>query len=93
MKPSYPKLIVAGLTGLYFLSIAYDPMQGSLLDIVDLPIHETGHLVFRIFGEFMGIAKASASSARSRGSITDSSATVSNASSRSRIPITRGRGG
>lgn len=59
MKPSYPKLIFAGLAGLYFLSIAYDPIQGSLLDIVDLPIHETGHLIFRILGEFMGIAGGS----------------------------------
>lgn len=59
MKPSYPKLIFAAIAGLYFLSIAYDPMQGSLLDIVDLPIHETGHLIFRILGEFMGIAGGS----------------------------------
>ncbi|HYW09618.1 MAG TPA: hypothetical protein VE913_21830, partial [Longimicrobium sp.] len=26
----------------------------GLLDSVDLPIHETGHLVFAPFGEFMG---------------------------------------
>jgi hypothetical protein len=41
---------------IYFLWIAYAPMQGSFLDMVDLPIHETGHLVFRIFGEFIGVA-------------------------------------
>jgi hypothetical protein len=34
-------------------------MQGSFLDHVDLAIHETGHLVFRLFGEFMGIAGGS----------------------------------
>lgn len=34
-------------------------MQGSFLDLVDLPIHETGHLIFRLFGEFMGIAGGS----------------------------------
>ncbi len=34
-------------------------MQGSFLDIVDLPIHETGHLIFRLFGEFMMIAGGS----------------------------------
>ena len=34
-------------------------MQGSFLDNVDLPIHETGHLIFRILGEFMGIAGGS----------------------------------
>lgn len=59
MKISYPKLIFAALLGLYFLSIVYNPMNGSLLDIVDLPIHETGHLLFRPFGEFMMIAGGS----------------------------------
>lgn len=34
-------------------------MQGSFLDNVDLPIHEFGHLLFRILGEFMGIAGGS----------------------------------
>ena len=30
--------------------------RGTLLDAVDLPIHETGHLVFGPFGEFIGFA-------------------------------------
>lgn len=59
MQPSYPKLIFAVLLSAYFLWIAYDPMQGSFLDNVDLAIHETGHLLFRLFGEFMGIAGGS----------------------------------
>ncbi|MEO7539130.1 MAG: hypothetical protein ABIV21_03840 [Pyrinomonadaceae bacterium] len=59
MRPNFPKLIGAGLASVYFLWIAWDPMQGSFLDNVDLPIHETGHLLFRIFGEFMGIAGGS----------------------------------
>lgn len=59
MHISYPKLIVAGLLTIYFLSVAYAPMQGSFLDLVDLPIHETGHLIFRLFGEFMMIAGGS----------------------------------
>lgn len=59
MKVNYPKLIFAILLSIYFLWIAYDPMQGSFLDSVDLPIHETGHLLFRIFGEFMMIAGGS----------------------------------
>jgi hypothetical protein len=59
VKPSYPKLIFAGLMSIYFVWIAYDPMQGSFLDLVDLPIHETGHLLFRPFGEFMSIAGGS----------------------------------
>jgi len=59
MQPNFPKLIFAIVLTLYFLWIAYDPMQGSFLDLVDLPIHETGHLVFRPFGEFMSIAGGS----------------------------------
>jgi hypothetical protein len=59
MRPSYPKLIFAAVLAVYFLSIAYDPIRGSFLDLVDLPIHETGHLVFRLFGEFMGVAGGS----------------------------------
>src|SRR3954454_7232411 len=56
---NYAKLVFAVLLGLYFLWIALDPMQGSFLDNVDLPIHETGHLLFRILGEFMMIAGGS----------------------------------
>jgi hypothetical protein len=59
MQPNYPKLVFAVLMTLYFLWIAFDPMQGSFLDIVDLPIHETGHLLFRPFGEFMMVAGGS----------------------------------
>lgn len=59
MQPNYPKLILAALFVIYFLWIAYDPMQGSFLDSVDLPIHETGHLVFRPFGQFIMVAGGS----------------------------------
>ena len=59
MKPNVPKLIFAIAATLYVLWIAYDPMQGSFLDNVDLPIHETGHLLFRPFGEFMMVAGGS----------------------------------
>lgn len=59
MQVSYPKLIFAVILTVYFLWIAYTPMQGSFLDLVDLPIHETGHLLFRLFGEFMMIAGGS----------------------------------
>ncbi len=59
MRPNVPKLIFAALLSLYFLWIAWDPMQGCFLDIVDLPIHETGHLLFRPFGEFMMVAGGS----------------------------------
>lgn len=59
MQINYPKLIFAALMSLYFLSIAYNPLAGCFLDIVDLPIHETGHLLFRMFGEFMMVAGGS----------------------------------
>jgi hypothetical protein len=59
MRPNYPKLIFAGVLAVYFLWIAYNPMAGSFLDMVDLPIHETGHLLFRPFGEFMMVAGGS----------------------------------
>ena len=59
MRLNVPKLIFAGLLSIYFLSIARDPMQGSFLDNVDLPIHETGHLLFRPFGEFLMVAGGS----------------------------------
>jgi hypothetical protein len=59
MLPNYPKLIFAIVLTIYFFWIAYDPMLGSFLDLVDLPIHETGHLIFRLFGKFLGIAGGS----------------------------------
>jgi hypothetical protein len=59
MQANYPKLILAFLFILYFGWIALDPMQGSFLDNVDLPIHEFGHLLFRLFGEFMSVAGGS----------------------------------
>ncbi|MGI8884954.1 MAG: hypothetical protein ACR2IA_12005 [Pyrinomonadaceae bacterium] len=59
MHINYPKTVFAVLLSVYFLWIVYDPMQGSFLDSVDLPIHETGHLLFRPFGEFLAIAGGS----------------------------------
>lgn len=56
MRISYPKLIFAGLMAIYFFWVAFTPMQGSFLDFVDLPIHETGHLLFRPFGDFIMVA-------------------------------------
>jgi hypothetical protein len=59
MTPNYPKLAFAILLTVYFLWIAATPMEGSFLDLVDLPIHETGHLLFRPFGEFTMVAGGS----------------------------------
>lgn len=62
MKPNIPKLVFAIITTLYFLWIATDPMMdgfGNFLNFVDLPIHETGHLIFNFFGQYMMIAGGS----------------------------------
>jgi hypothetical protein len=59
MKPNPIKLVVAILASLYFLWCAYDPFTWKLLDGVDLAIHEAGHPIFHIFGEFIGVAGGS----------------------------------
>ena len=61
MKNNIPKLVVAVIASLYFFWCAYDPYQWHLIDGVNLLIHEAGHLVFRLFGEFMTIAGGSLS--------------------------------
>ena len=43
MRPNVPKLIFAVLLSVYFLWIAWDPMQGSFLDNVDLLICEASY--------------------------------------------------
>lgn len=58
-KLSRPKLAVAVVVTLYFFWCAYDPYQWHLIDGVNLVIHEAGHLIFRLFGEFMMIAGGS----------------------------------
>src|SRR6185295_18831030 len=59
MKKDPIKLVVAGLASLYFFWCAYDPYQWHLIDGVNLLIHEAGHLIFRVLGEFMMIAGGS----------------------------------
>ena len=59
MQINYPKLIFAALMSVYFLWIAYAPMHGSFLDLVDLPIHEFGHILFSPFGQFVSVAGGS----------------------------------
>jgi hypothetical protein len=44
--------IVLAVYGIYYL-IA--PSHFGLVDYINLPIHETGHLVFAPFGEFIGV--------------------------------------
>jgi hypothetical protein len=45
---------VTGALALYGIPCLLHPESGRLLDGVDLAIHETGHLVFAPFGEFVG---------------------------------------
>jgi hypothetical protein len=56
---SWPKLVVAVVASLYFFWCAYDPLQWHLIDGVNLVIHEAGHLIFGLLGEFMMIAGGS----------------------------------
>lgn len=59
MKKNILKLVVAVIASLYFFWCAYDPYQWHLIDGVNLVIHEAGHLIFRLFGEFLMIAGGS----------------------------------
>lgn len=49
------RLAFAAFLAVYGLVCMTSPGTGRLLDSVDLAIHETGHLVFAPFGEFMSI--------------------------------------
>lgn len=56
MDPTLERRLRRGLTAalaLYGLILLRHPEAGGLIDGVDLAIHETGHLVFAPFGEFM----------------------------------------
>jgi hypothetical protein len=48
------RLLLTGALALYGIPCLLRPESGRILDAVDLAIHETGHLVFAPFGEFMG---------------------------------------
>jgi len=51
------RLLLTLLLAAYGFALLEHPENGSFVDSVDLPIHETGHLVFSPFGEtvqFMG---------------------------------------
>jgi hypothetical protein len=47
------RFALTAVLALYGLRLLVHPETGSLMDSVDLPIHETGHLVFAPFGEFL----------------------------------------
>src|SRR5687768_1559011 len=48
------RLFLTGALALYGSPCLLRPESGRILDAMDLAIHETGHLVFAPFGEFMG---------------------------------------
>jgi len=52
----YGRLALTIALATYGLPCLLHPEQGRLLDSVDLAIHETGHLVFSPFGEFIQFA-------------------------------------
>jgi hypothetical protein len=47
------RLFLTGALALYGIPCLLRPESGRLLDALDLAIHETGHLVFAPFGEFL----------------------------------------
>lgn len=47
------------LTGIYFVWHAFHPGVWIFLNSVNLLIHEAGHLIFSLMGEFIGIAGGS----------------------------------
>lgn len=53
------KTIIAAVFTVYFLWFAYNPENSSFTHLINLPIHEAGHVFFRILGEFMGVAGGS----------------------------------
>src|SRR5829696_6851867 len=59
MQRDKSKTIIAAVATIYFLWCAYDPSKAVFLHLVHTPIHEAGHVFFRLFGEFMGVAGGS----------------------------------
>ncbi len=53
------KTIIAAVLTVYFLWCAYEPENARFTHLINLPIHEAGHIFFRILGEFAGIAGGS----------------------------------
>src|SRR5437773_10384236 len=53
---TYARLAMTVALALYAIPLMRHPETGSFLDGIDLAIHETGHLVFRPFGEVIQFA-------------------------------------
>jgi hypothetical protein len=54
ISPSHARQLLVVALFVYGIVCLRDPGTFRLLDNVDLAIHETGHLVFAPFGEFLG---------------------------------------
>ena len=59
MHGDIAETIFAAVPAVCFFPIAYAPLNASFLDLVDLPIHEAGHITFRSFGQFTAVALGS----------------------------------
>lgn len=60
MQPRDPtKIVIAAVFTVYFSWCAFAPENAYFTHLINLPIHEAGHVLFRIFGEFIGIAGGS----------------------------------
>ena len=53
---AYSRLALTIILALYAIPLLRHPEAGSFLDSLDLAIHETGHLVFAMFGEVIHAA-------------------------------------
>lgn len=53
---AFSRLLITIALALYAIPLMRHPEEGSLLDSVDLAIHETGHLVFMAFGDVIHVA-------------------------------------
>ena len=53
------KTVLAAVFTVYFLWCAYAPENAYFTHLINLPIHEAGHIIFRLFGFFAGIAGGS----------------------------------
>jgi hypothetical protein len=59
MQRDSAKTIIAAIFSIYFLWCAYAPENSVFMHLVHTPMHEAGHVFFRLLGEFMGIAGGS----------------------------------
>lgn len=59
MQRDTTKTIIAALFSIYFLWCAYAPENSVFMHLIHTPIHEAGHVFFRLLGEFMSVAGGS----------------------------------